>query len=163
MGREIRRVPPDWQHPRDEQGHHKPLYDWDYDTEAQEWIDNLLNWLSDENSVERKHVLDEYEIKYYWDWDGGPPSAEYCRPAWTDEQATHYQIYETVSEGTPTSPVFASLDDMCAWLIEQGYTETAARRFCKDGWAPSMMISPTKGISPIGIASLDWLPEPDND
>jgi hypothetical protein len=107
MSREIRRVPPDWEHPKDEKGHYKPLFD-------------------------RIHL-------------------------WKKGEATHYQIYEDVSEGTPVSPIFASLDEMKTWLLEQGYSEKAASKFVKYGWAPSMIFSSEKGISGIGIHSLDWL------
>lgn len=37
LGREIRKVPANWQHPRDELGDFKPLYDEDYQTVCHKW------------------------------------------------------------------------------------------------------------------------------
>lgn len=51
-----------------------------------------------------------------------------------------YQLWETVSEGSPISPVFATEEEFVAYLQAQGYTEHAARAFCKVGWVPSGMI-----------------------
>ena len=127
MGREIRRVPPNWEHPRDRRGNYQPLHDEEYETAAKKWVDAFLKW---ENGKDPDR--EEYETRYYWDWAGGPPDEEYYRPAFTDEP-THYQIYETVSEGTPTSPVFATLDEMKGWLIREGYSETAAAKFVEYG------------------------------
>ena len=136
MGREIRRVPKEWQHPKDESGHYLALYDEDYES-----------------------ALEQYQ-RCPTDWDSIPPDPDYFRQAWDDDNpATHYQVYQDVSEGTPVSPVFASLDEMVAWLIGEGYSEHAANKFAQLGWAPSMMFSPDKGLSGIGIHSLDWINE----
>ena len=153
MGREIRRVPPNWEHPRDRSGKYKPLYDEEYDTAAEEWFDAFLKWENGEDPNREK-----YKTHYYWDWASGPPNKKYYRPAFIDEP-THYQIYETVSEGTPTSPIFATLNEMKDWLIREGYSETAAATFAEYGYAPSMVVSPTRGVSGIGIHSLDWVQE----
>lgn len=48
-----------------------------------------------------------------------------------------YQIWENVTEGSPISPVFDSLDSMVEWLVREGYTESAARNFVAGGYAPS--------------------------
>lgn len=42
----------------------------------------------------------EEAIAYY----GGGPVKEHYMPAWAAGQATHYMMYETVTEGTPISP-----------------------------------------------------------
>jgi len=112
MGREIRRVPPGWQHPKDEQGIYIPLLDMTYE-------EALETCLDDE------------------DWC---PEPEWYRPAF-DQEPTHYQVYEDVSEGTPVSPVFATEDELLAWLIGEGHSEHAAREFIKDKWVPSMLFT----------------------
>lgn len=66
-------------------------------------------------------------------------------PDFLEVEKTHYQIYETVSEGTPISPVFASLQEMEEWLVNDGgrdgkVSRGAAKSFCVDGWVPSMMM-----------------------
>lgn len=51
-----------------------------------------------------------------------------------------WQMWETVSEGSPVSPVFADKELFVNWLIEQGYSEGAAEQFAEVGHAFSMMI-----------------------
>jgi len=133
MGREIRRVPAGWEHPRDWRGHYIGMFDKTYEDAVAEWIEDGAD-------------------------DEEKPGREWYRPAFTAE-ATHYQIYETVSEGTSTSPVFASLDEMEAWLISEGFSAVAAARFVKDGWAPSFIMIPKHGVSGLGIHSLDFPPQ----
>jgi hypothetical protein len=132
MGREIRSVPLDWEHPKDEKGHYRPLND-------QTWLQSLCSRL-------------RYDLPYYlkpshWKeiaelW----PDPQYCRPYWPKHKAIAFQMYETVSEGTPVSPVFETLDGLKLWLVEQGHSEHAAAEFCKYKWAPSMTFSPTGGF-----------------
>lgn len=154
MGREIRRVPPNWEHPRDRFGNYKPIFDQDYETAAQEWMQALLDFEADKNGEKTKAT--ERGIKFYWDWDGMPPDLDYYRPKW-EQEATHYQIYEDVSEGTPISPVFASLGEMKEWILAQGYSEHDADQFIEYEWAPSFIFTSDKGMSPAGIGSLDWI------
>lgn len=70
--------------------------------------------------------------KRYAGWrDYEPPSG----PGW--------QVWETVSEGSPVSPVFASADDLIMWLVEhQNYSIQAAANFVLGtGWVPSMLMT----------------------
>src|SRR3972149_2238503 len=98
MGREIRRVPANWEHPK-QYGHYQPLYDKDFACEAREWLDNCISWDNGTHKdlQERPDLKKEYP--FYWQWDGEPPNEEYFRPKF--ENAEWYQVYETVSEGTP--------------------------------------------------------------
>lgn len=158
MGREIRRVPKDWQHPKNRDGHFVPLYDDDYDSACREWWTKALAWHSDENADEAKE-----ENPWYWDWDSPPPNKEWYRAPF-DAEPVAYQIYETVSEGTPVSPVFASVEAMIEWMSSpidrrsewnknmadwqsmQGMTPEQASTFCNAGSSFSMMIVPGQGI-----------------
>lgn len=158
MGREIRKVPSDWAHPKIkerryigdnfevesvETDHYKPLYDKDYETAAQAWIAEFDQWRVGTHPNQRDY--------YFWDYDS-PPSQDTCRKRkWTTEEATCYQIYETVTEGTPVSPVFASLDELAEWCVAQGYSRHAAEQFAKQGWVPSMMVDTGRGIIAQGI------------
>ena len=123
MGREIRRVPKGWKHPKTLTSGYTPLHDKPYSEAA---ADN----------------------------------EDYYRPEWKPEEMTHYQLYETVSEGTPISPVFSSLDQLEDWMVTNGdpvhgaISRRAAREFCKSGYAPSMMFIPGRGLLG-GIESLD--------
>lgn len=158
MGREIRRVPAGWNHPKDSAGQYKPLYDKTYKEAADEWMAEFAAWHAGTSEDAKKH---KSEIPYYWDWGGNPPDRNYYRPDFGAE-ATHYQVYQTVSEGTPTSPVFASLDEMRVWLLAGGHSERAADAFIKCEWAPSMIMSAGKMYGP-GIDSHDTPMKGDSD
>lgn len=145
MGREIRRVPSDWQHPLladqdryfskngwDWTGlgrHFQPLFDEDYETALQQWWDERQQWQAGTHEYQSDSTYEEFA--------GRSPDPDFYRPAWTDEERTHFQVYETVSEGTPISPVFASREEIADWLVEQGYSREAAAAFAETGWAPS--------------------------
>lgn len=150
MGREIRRVTPDWQHPKDERGQYQPLYDNDYESEALAWEKNYAEFMA--LSPEERQA--KYYGQHYWEYDPTPDEDYYRKEKWTPEQATAYQIYETVSEGTPVSPVFSDLDHLIQWLVDQGFSEKAAQEFAKHGWAPSMVFTPEHGVR-VGIHALD--------
>jgi hypothetical protein len=152
MGREIRRVPADWEHPKHERCPHWPacstpcfrtLYDKDYHSAARMWIADFEAW----RRGERPEV-----DGYWWEWDG-PPDPEHCRDrAWTDEEATHFQVYETVSEGTPVTPAFATREELVDYLATHGdlwdqqrgdgpWSRQAAERFVMVGWAPTLLVN----------------------
>jgi hypothetical protein len=46
---------------------------------------------------------------------------------------------------------------MKEWLISEGYSEFASQQFIELGYAFSMVYTPGKGISGVGIHSLDHL------
>lgn len=141
MGREIRRVPKGWEHPKNENGNSKPLYDQTYKDAAEEWTKECKLWFEGKHPDQK----DKPSSYYFWEWHGNPPDEEYYRPEFETEPSC-FQVYETVSEGTPTSPVFETEDEMLKWLMEQGYSEEASKKFIKGGWAPSMMIRPGQDI-----------------
>jgi hypothetical protein len=136
MGREIRRVPPDWEHPEDERGRYKSLYDNDYESAAREWEANYAAAML----LTPTERADKFRL-HYWEYDAPPDADTYRERAWTEAEATAYQIYENVSEGSPVSPVFANKDAMRDWLIGEGYSAHAADDFIEQGWAFSMMIA----------------------
>jgi hypothetical protein len=51
-----------------------------------------------------------------------------------------WQVWETVSEGSPISPVFATSADLVDWIVTQGYSREAAEAFIEHGSVPSMMM-----------------------
>jgi hypothetical protein len=145
MGREIRRVPANWEHPlladqdryRTPNGwdwtgqgrHFQPMFDEDYETALQQWWDERQQWKAGTHEYQSDGTYEAFA--------GRSPDPDYYRPAWTDDERTHFQVYETVSEGTPISPVFASRAEIADWLVEQGYSQEAAAAFAETGWAPS--------------------------
>lgn len=151
MGREIRRVAPDWAHPRyDEQtgrshqiGHYIPLYDDDYESKAREWVRDCQLWLEGKHPYQSEGRGKGY--KYFWEYDYPPDEGAYRDRAWTPEEATAYQVYETVSEGTPTSPVFQTEGELRQWLSEQGHSQISIDKFLEWGSVPSMFSVVTDG------------------
>lgn len=131
MGREVRRVPPNWEHPRWQEnevtgeqrqrgfvGQYRPCFDEDYDTAATEWLRECALWAQGEHPDQAQYE-GAAKSKYYWEWAGLPPEREGHRPAFTEEPTWH-QLYETVSEGTPVSPPFATLEELARYLSEEG-------------------------------------------
>ena len=51
-----------------------------------------------------------------------------------------YQIWETVSEGSPISPVFKNKQEMKVWLLAKGYEEAGIDGFIESGWVMSGLI-----------------------
>lgn len=70
-----------------------------------------------------------------------------------------WQLWETVSEGSPVSPVFADAEGLSWWLtgedagLARCSTIEGARTFVKAGWAPSMMASAETGV----VTGVEWV------
>ncbi len=63
--------------------------------------------------------------------------------AWKREEppaGSGWQVWETVSEGSPVSPVFTHRESLVEHLVKEGYTRKAAENFTKTGFAPSGVI-----------------------
>lgn len=75
------------------------------------------------------HVWENTGIKYLYDtWkDIEPPEGE------------GWQVWETVTEGSPISPVFATTDEIIQWLVSEGYNEDGTRAFVEMKWSPSFV------------------------
>ena len=124
MGREVRRVPPNWEHPRHTEetapdiswiGEHKPCYDETYENAALEWMKGLDSW----RAGTHPGFSDRDGVEFFWDWEGMPPDEGYYLPEF-NEDPTWYQLYETVSEGTPVSPPFPALEGLARYLADNG-------------------------------------------
>lgn len=62
--------------------------------------------------------------------------------AWTPTEppvGEGWQLWETVSDGSPISPVFATSEVFSAYLAGEGYSAAAIEGFIESGWAPSMV------------------------
>lgn len=100
MGREVRMVPPNWEHPKNAYG----------------------NYIG--KSAPRK----------------------------PKKNATWFQVYETVSEGTPVTPPFATKDELVDYLSTRGdfwdqdrgdgpWKRERAEAFVRSGFAPSLVVT----------------------
>lgn len=80
----------------------------------------------------------------------GTPEQRAAHEAWEETKpptGEGWQLWETTSEGSPTSPVFASGDELAVWMSQNpcGFggdaisLETAMTWVHGDGWAPSMI------------------------
>ena len=52
-------------------------------------------------------------------------------------KCTHFQLYENVSDGTPTSPIFATLEELVDWLRAEGCPDGTITMLREWGHAPS--------------------------
>lgn len=138
MGREVRRVPANWEHPRRDDDSYKPLLGRSYSTEAEEFMERAkANGLQD-------------AIDYY----GRAPNRDDYMPDWPEAERTHYQMYEDTSEGTPISPVMDSPESLARWLADNNASafggQTASYeawlRVANGGWAPSGAMIDGRGI-----------------
>lgn len=140
MGRDIRRVPANWQHPKDENGRYIPLLDGSFKDELAKWEEGNKkwqaglreSWISDEKWI----PLVENELNMtYSEWAGNKPEEEDYMPYWSEEEKTHIQLYETTSEGTPKTPVFAADDfeKLCEYAAKY-VTTFADYKASKEEW-----------------------------
>ena len=154
MGREIRRVPANWEHPTTDHygnGRFQPLHNRDYEKAARQWVADFLAWSRGEHESQKTSDIAK-GCEFFWEWGGNPPDPEYYVPydpdALTDE--AWWQMYETVSEGTPVSPPFATRAELVNYLVENGdfldqrrgrggWNRHHAEEFVERGWAPSLV------------------------
>ncbi len=121
MGREVRRVPADWKHPHTGRGSDvpdrlQPMFDEVFEDALFEWLERspMQTTVGDGLSEDRGD-----EWKKFLDYHGGPPDPDYYRLGrWTEEEATHLQMYETTTEGTPISPPFETPEELAKWLAD---------------------------------------------
>lgn len=97
---QVRSVPEDWKHPKDENGRYIALLSsFSYEVDQENWEELfdrcILQGMTREEArlyVNRNHFT--VDPKDYM-------------PKWDEDKLTHFQIYEDTSEGTPVSPVMS--------------------------------------------------------
>lgn len=165
MGREIRRIPIGWEHPTTEdwrfvrgrgiQRVHefRPMFDAPYMAAALEWDAGWAKWQRGEHEYQEEGETFESEC-------GSRPHPDDYFPDWPADERTGWCVYETVSEGTPVTPVFATPEELIDYLVEHGdfwdqkrraqgeslmpcapWEREAATRFVTAGWAPSLILA----------------------
>lgn len=150
MGREVRMVPPNWRHPRHKDYYDRlqPMYDRRFEDAAAKWKAEFLKWEAGERP---DYCSEENRTLEFWEWNGEPPDRTYYR-TWRDEEATWFQVWETVSEGTPVTPPFATKDELIDYLATNGdfwdqkrgdgpWDRAAAAKFVGSGWAPTFVVT----------------------
>ena len=139
MSREVRRVPADWEHPKNTDGQYKPLHPGArYMRQANDFMEHL-------RSMGLQRTIE---------WRGMPPDMRDFMPDWPEDKATHFMMYENTTEGTPISPAFTTPEKLANWLVATGaigFTGQTAPyeswlRVARGGYAPSFLIVPGLGL-----------------
>jgi hypothetical protein len=159
MSREVRKVPADWQHPKDAlTGRYAALFD----GATLEGV--LAGWDRDVAAWERgdfpAYASEEARKLTFAEWGDERPNPKDYMPAWPPELATHFMMYETTSEGTPISPAFATPEELSRWLVDNkasafgGMTASyeAWLRVARGGFACSAIM--TDGVLQSGVQAL---------
>lgn len=168
MGREIRKVPPNWDHPKQQgqyDGRLQPMFNERFEDAAAEWKAEYAKWESGERP---DYCTEDSRHLEYWEWNGGPPDRDYYR-TWADDEATWVQVWETVSEGTPVTPPFATAAELVDYLATNGdfwdqkrgdgpWPRKNAEKFVNDGWAPSFMVQVSPDAPTAVFAPRDGMP-----
>lgn len=151
MGRELRRVPANWEHPKDSNGRYIPLYGGSWRESVTNWDINAAQWdkglRKDFGTGTWVPVDPKYRDLSYAEWDGDRPDMGDYMPDWTESERTHFQMYEDTTEGTPISPVMETPEKLARWLADSGASafgdSTATYEqwlsTIKRGWAVSMV------------------------
>lgn len=131
MGREVRRVPANWEHPR---------YTIE-DSPDEPWIGTIRCLLSDypgaiarwDRRAEKWPLVEDFqsggwkpyegERQSFVDYAGPRPDPVNYMPVWSADECTHLMMYETTTEGSPISPSFATPEELARWLTDN---ETSA-------------------------------------
>lgn len=175
MGREIRMVPPFWVHPKTQKFDFRSqrYEDCLQPMHNQPYIEAFREWLKEHELWEKgEHPDQDPKYSHYAQFGGDAPNIEYYRPNWSKETATWYQVYETVSEGTPVTPAFETKEELINYLVcngdfwdqkrrEEGgsimccdpWPRAQAEKFVNDvGWAPSLVFDGKKVMT--GVEAL---------
>lgn len=133
MGRQVRRVPASWEHPKGDDGRLLPMFDKPFSVAAREWLDEAIAWDNGTHPDLAEHPDRKTRYQFFWQWSGEPPNEKYYRPDFTEE-ATHYQMYEDTSEGTPISPVMDSPEALARWLADNGASRFGEMTASYESW-----------------------------
>ena len=150
MGREVRRVPKDWEHPKNAEGMYIPLSD-GYKDWVAGWDKEAADW---EAGIFPDYVSEESKSLSYEEYEGPRPDPEDYMPEWDESEKTHYMMYEDTSEGTPISPAFETPEELARWLADTGASAFGGSTASYEGWlrvanggfAPSMVVIPGVGL-----------------
>lgn len=130
MSRQVRRVPENWQHPKqvnkynpDEEQYVPLLDDYvNYLKYYKEYVDEFIQHMTEvietgSTTIYDNVFTDRKKVYRYLTADGGlrPPKITDFMPS-----GEWYQLYEEVSEGTPITPPFASKEELKSYLMTDG-------------------------------------------
>ena len=126
--REVRPVPVGWEHP----------------TEPGTYSDGKPRYMPLHSREHLRYSLKFYEDnpQYASEWEYNP--ADYM-PEIPEGTPLGYQLYETTSEGTPVSPVFATLEELAAYCGDPANDVTvfASMTWTAEQWLASFKAGTT--------------------
>lgn len=136
MGRELRRVPANWNHPKNAKGNYIPL--------SQNFAESVKNW-DERNAKWQAGMRSDYNGGWqpkgkecgsmtFEQWEGERPVASDYMPDWSEEEKTHMQMYEDTSEGTPISPVMKSPEELAHWLADNNASAFGSATATYEQW-----------------------------
>lgn len=136
MGRELRQVPANWEHPKKEDGSYHPMFNKYYGDALNKWFEQHTKWIDGTHEDLKDNPERKEEYPFYAMWNGNPPDVEYYQiKKYSPEELTHIQLYETTSEGTPKSPVFRAdeFEKLCEYA-EKNVSTFAHFMATKEQW-----------------------------
>lgn len=130
MGREVRMVPADWEHPRYTKS----------DAEYPNWIGKFrpLSYGYAEAETEFMDMATSTGLQSAVEYYGQAPNRDDYMPDWQPEECTHYMMYENTSEGTPISPAFATAEELAHWLADNGASAFADMTATYEQWLATL-------------------------
>lgn len=147
MGREVRMVPPNWQHPKYSDDHepsylrgrYVALYPGNrFKEQDDEWNEGYAKWqegfVASYESGEKWRARTPADGPRYTEWNGQRPSPDDYMPVWPLEQCTHFMMYEDTSEGTPISPAFATPEELARYLADTNASAFAGHGASYEQW-----------------------------
>lgn len=152
MGREVRRVLPNWEHPKNEHGHYIPLFDgMGYYAAVRRWIEETEEYLAGPSDLDPKAARNFHEDclrdrdgrnRDIVDWHNDIPSVTAYTTVVSPEEATWWQYYESTTEGTPISPAFETPEELVDWLCQDDPDPETVRALRHEGRSPSRREEP---------------------
>jgi hypothetical protein len=141
MGCEARRVPANWQHPKQQVFNHctlcmedtyRPLHRGEkYQPDVDKWDEECAKWKAGKHPDCCKI---EYCAMTYEQYEEQRPHRDDYMPNWPAEERTHLMMYENTTEGTPISPAFATAEELARWLTDNNATWFASSTCTYETW-----------------------------
>ena len=146
---EIRKVPANWKHPKKADGSFRPLIDnyVGYLEYFRESADNFIKYMTEVIEKGKVKIYDTtfktpQEVYDYLTEEGQmePPDISSYMPS-----GSWFQLFETVSEGTPLTPPFETKQELVEWLSnnkdyrDKTWTREQAEAMVEQEWVMSGM------------------------
>lgn len=150
MGREIRMVPPDWQHPKNAKRSYIPLMKGPFSKALAEWDEENERWAKGEvldystwpkQRTFKPKEKSALECESYAEWAGERPVQGDYMPEFEPGTATMLMMYEDTSEGTPISPAFATPEELARWLADNNASAFGGMTATYEQWLATCNVS----------------------